>query len=188
MTLAEIMRLALRQLDEDPADIAEYADLFKMWANQGYQIIQQNYYKPRAEITLHTDEKGRAGIAGIGIAQIVQLKNAYGVDVMHEVSADGQFIETGAMDAELEAVCEMQPRMLEAETDEPMFPERNHSMLVDYICYKHLIRGNMAKQSRAQAFQNEFYRAAQQLRPQASGSVTHLKNLYTVSDARYTRW
>ena len=41
MTLAEIMRLALRQLDEDAAEIAEYAELFRMWANQGYQIIQQ---------------------------------------------------------------------------------------------------------------------------------------------------
>ena len=52
MTLGQIMRLALRQLDEDPADIAEYAELFRMWANQGYQIILGQYYKPREMITL----------------------------------------------------------------------------------------------------------------------------------------
>lgn len=188
MTLAEIMRLALRQLDEDPADIAEYADLFRMWANQGYQIVLQNYYRPRETMTLHTDEKGRAGIAGMDIQQIVELRNAYGADVMHEVSGDGQCIETNARNAELEAVCEILPPPLEADADEPKFPERHHTMLVDYICYKHLMRGNMAKQSRAQAFQSEFYRAAQQLRPQGSGSVTRMKNLYTVSDTRYTRW
>ena len=35
MTLVQIMRLALRQLDEDVADLAEYRDLFVAYANQG---------------------------------------------------------------------------------------------------------------------------------------------------------
>ena len=39
MTLAEIMRLALRQLDEDPADISEFADLFRSYANLGYKLL-----------------------------------------------------------------------------------------------------------------------------------------------------
>ena len=38
MTLAEIMRLALRQLDEDPADISDFSDLFRSYANIGYKI------------------------------------------------------------------------------------------------------------------------------------------------------
>lgn len=188
MTLAEIMRLALRQLDEDPADIAEYADLFKMWANQGYQIIQQQYYKPREKLTLRTSDKGNAIIDGLGIVHIVRLQDKNGRDIAYERSADGVLIHTPMRDAVLTAVCEMEPQTLESDTDEPAFPEYAHAMLVDYICYKHLIRGNGAKQNRAQAFHGEFYRQAQQLKPQGGGSVTGMKNLYAASDIRYTRW
>ena len=46
MTLVQIMRLALRQLDEDVADLAEYRDLFVAYANQGYQIALTQYVKP----------------------------------------------------------------------------------------------------------------------------------------------
>ena len=188
MTLAEIMRLALRQLDEDPADIAEYAELFRMWANQGYQIIQQQYFKPRETLTLRTNEKGYAHIAGMNIVHIISLRDKEGREVRYARSADGQALETGVRDAALTAICEMQAMMLENDTDEPRFPEHAHSMLVDYICYKHLMRGNLAKQNRAQAFRTEFYQQAQQLKPQGGGSVTSMKGLYAASDIRYTRW
>lgn len=188
MTLGQIMRLALRQLDEDPADIAEYAELFRMWANQGYQIILGQYYKPREMITLQTDENGKAYIEGMDIARFIDLKDENEHDVWAEISPDGTQLITVAKDKTLTAVCEMKLPPLENDSDTPRFPEEAHSMLVDYICYKHLMRGNLAKQSRAQAFQNEFYRQAQQLKPQAGGSVTGFKNLYAVTEARYVRW
>lgn len=188
MTLAEIMRLALRQLDEDPADIAEYDELFRMWANQGYQIVLQNYFKPRETMEFSTDEHGAVDISEGNIIQIVSLRDERGYEVGYILSEDGKRLETNRKDAALKAVCECVYPPLEKDTDEPKFPEHVHSMLVDYICYKHLLRGNLAKQNRAQAFQSEFYRQAQQLKGQGEGSVTHMKNLYLVSDSRYTRW
>lgn len=188
MTLAEIMRLALRQLDEDPADVAEYDDLFRMWANQGYQIIHQNYYKPRETLTFSTDDKGAAGIEGLNILNIVTLRDENGLDVTYTISADGTRIDTSRRDAILTAVCEVLAAPMQLDTDEPRIPEHAHSMLVDYICYKHLMRGNLAKQNRAQAFQTEFYRQAQQLKPQGSGSVKSFKNLYSATDIRRARW
>ena len=158
-----------------------------MWANQGYQIILRTYYKPKEVIGLRTDKDGKAYIEGLSILQINELKDENGRNVGYEISRDGTYIVTAEKQKELTAVCEMDPHPLENDTDEPMFPEYAHSALVDYICYKHLLRGNLAKQSRAQAFQAEFYRTVQQLRPQGSGSVTGFKNLYTVTDARYAR-
>ena len=38
MKLAQIVKLALLQLDEDLEDSVEYDELFKMYANQGYSI------------------------------------------------------------------------------------------------------------------------------------------------------
>lgn len=188
MTLAEIMRLALRQLDEDPADIAEYDELFRMWANQGYQIVLQNYFKPRKTLEFSTDDDGAVDISEGNIVQIVSLRDERGMNVPYIISEDGKTLETGKKNILLSAVCEVIFPPLEKDTDVPEFPEHVHSMLVDYICYKHLLRGNAAKQSRAQAFQGEFYRQAQQLKSAGEGSVTHMKNLYTVSDVRYTRW
>lgn len=188
MTLGQIMRLALRQLDEDPADIAEYAELFRMWANQGYQIVLKQYYKPIDTVVLKTDENGKAYIEGMDIERIIDLKDENERDVWNEVSTNGAYLLTKQKDKTLTAVCQIKLAALEKDSDEPRFPEEYHSMLVDYICYKHLIRGNMAKQSRAQAFQSEFYRQAQQLKPQGGGSVTGFKNLYAVTEARYARW
>ena len=188
MTLVEIMRLALRQLDEDPADIAESDELFRMWANQGYQIVLQNYYKPRKTLELMTDESGAADISEENIVQFVSLRDARGMNVPYVLSEDGMRLETGKKDTTLMAVCEVVFPPLVKDTDEPEFPEHVHSMLVDYICYKYLLRGNAAKQNRAQAFQSEFYRQAQQLRGASEGSVTRMKNLYLASDIRNTRW
>lgn len=188
MTLAEIMRLALRQLDEDPADIAEYDELFRMWANQGYQIVLQNYYKPRQTLEFSTDESGAVDISEENIVQVVSLRGNDGREVPFAFSEDGKRLETSRKSTTLTAVCEVINEPLEKDTDVPAFPEHVHSMLVDYICYKFLLRGNASKQNRAQAFQSEFYRQAQQLKSAGQGSVTHMKNLYLVSDVRFTRW
>ena len=47
MTLANIMKLALRQLDEAAEDIAEYDELFRSYANMGYMIALRLFLKPR---------------------------------------------------------------------------------------------------------------------------------------------
>ena len=47
MTLAQIMKLALRQLDEDTEDVGEYEELFKVYANTGYAIAVRSYLRPR---------------------------------------------------------------------------------------------------------------------------------------------
>ena len=61
----------------------------------------------------------------------------------------------------LRAVCEVAFYPLEDGQDEPQIPEYAHAALADYICYRHLSSGNLAKQSRAQFYQNSFYQAMQ---------------------------
>ena len=38
MTLSQIIAQALRQLGEDPQDVSEYEETFKIYANVGYDI------------------------------------------------------------------------------------------------------------------------------------------------------
>ena len=51
MTVSQIMKLALRQLDEDAEDISEYDDLFKTDLNSGYAIAVRGYLRPREKET-----------------------------------------------------------------------------------------------------------------------------------------
>lgn len=187
MRLAEIMQLALRQLDEDPADISEYDDLFRRYANEGYQIVMRDIYRPRERLTLTTDASGQAEMDGKNIVRVVQLTDGAGRDVWFDLAVDGKTIYTREKEKTLEAVCEMECGMLLHDSDEPAFPEWAHSALADYICYRHLSAGNMAKQSRAQFYLNTFYQTARRIRPQGTGSVTRMKNLYAVTDVRYAR-
>ena len=83
------------------------------------------------------------------------------------------------------AVCEVRRRELEQDADEPQLPLEAHAALADYICYRHLSSGNLAKQSRAQHYRNEFYAQMQRLSPRPSGGVTGYKNFYTVTDSRW---
>lgn len=188
MTLAQIMKLALRQLDEDPEDISEYDELFRQYANIGYQIALREYYRPRDVLTLETDENAKAQTPR-GIIRMLDLMDEKTREcVAYELSSTGRTITTGKPNASLIAVCEMEQPPLERDTDEPILPEHAQHALVDYICYRHLLCGNLAKQSRAQAYQQSFYQTLGMLRPQAAGSVTGLINLYTASDIRNTRW
>lgn len=185
MRLAEIMQLALRQLDEDTADISEYDDLFRRYANEGYQIVMRDIYKPRETVLLGTDEEGRASIEGKGIVRIIEIENEEKHNVWFNVSADGLYIHTREKEKTLYALAEKECGVLYDDADVPAFPEWAHSALADYICYRHLSAGNLAKQQRAQFFLQQFYQAARRIRPQGIGSVTRFKNLYTVTDARY---
>lgn len=187
MTLAQIMTLALRQLDEDPADISEYDDLFRMYANEGYQIVMHDLYKPREHFDFETDEHGSAEIKDRGIIRIVELKDGWGRDIWFDLSVDGTTIYTREREKMLHAVAEIEVAPIYKDTDVPEFPEWAHNCLVDYICYRHLCNGNMGKQQRGQTYLNQFYQQARRIRPQGMGSVTGFKNLYAVTDARYVR-
>lgn len=187
MKLAEIMQLALRQLDEDPADISEYDDLFRRYANEGYQIAMRDIIRPRQTMALAADEDGHADIQGMGILRIVQLQEENGRDVWHAMAPDGTHILTGAKNKTLNAVVETDIPLLIEDMDVPEMPEWAHSALADYICYRHLSAGNAAKQQRAQFFYGMFSQTIRRIRPQSAGSVTGYKNLYTVTDARYVR-
>lgn len=185
MRLAEIMQLALRQLDEDPADISEYDDLFRRYADEGYQIVMRDHYKPRETMQIATDKDGKADIDGMEIIRVVSLKTQDGRDVWYNLSVDGRAIYTREKEKELSAVVEKECDMLLKNEDVPAFPEWAHSALADYICYRHLSAGNMAKQQRAQFYLNQFYQTVRRIRPQGMGSVTRFRNLYTVTDVRY---
>ena len=107
MTLAQIMRFALLQLDEDPADMAEIADLLSAYVNEGYQIAMRDYAKPREAFTCQTDGKGNAPVGARRILRVVTLRNAEGRDVPFVLSADGQTLETGEENKTLSGVAEV---------------------------------------------------------------------------------
>lgn len=186
MTLAQIMRLALRQLDEDPADIDEYHDEFRYYANEGYQIVLRDYLKPRETFVVHTDDRGRANVEGFGVIRIVEAREKdHRYQVMYDLTGDGTSIITPMRDKDIELLCEVERPDMVKDTDAPNMPEGTHGALADYICFRHLSNGNMAKQSRAQHFQRMFYEAMRRVRHDGLGSVTRMRNLYTVTDARW---
>ena len=187
MTLASIMKLALRQLDEAAEDIAEYDELFRSYANMGYMIALRLFLRPRETFELTTDDQGRADISDLPITRVVEARDAQGRPVRFSLSADGMALETGKRDEAISALCEVEWAALEENSDEPRLPRYAHPALADYICYRHLSSGNLAKQSRAEFFRQSFYQQMRTLIPQGAGSVTQLRNLYAVTDARYRR-
>lgn len=187
MTLASIMKLALRQLDEAAEDIAEYDELFRSYANMGYMIALRLFYKPRETFELKTDAAGRADIGALPVMRVVEVKSAQGRPVRFCISPDGKWLETGEREAALFALCEVERPPLEQDTQEPQLPRHVHPALADYICYRHLSSGNLAKQSRAEFFRQSFFQQMQTLLQQGAGSVTKMKNLYAATDARYRK-
>ena len=188
MTLAQIMELALRQLDEEISDIAEFDTLFRFYANEGYSIAQRKWYHPRADVVLETDDVGEASLEGKGIVRVLELHNDSGFKVPYTVAPDGKSLRARLKEEELYALCEVEWPELVRETDEPKLPKHAHGALVDYICYRHLINGNAAKQTRAQMYLMQFERAMREMGSMGEGSVTHKSNLYLASDIRYSRW
>lgn len=187
MTLANIMKLALRQLDEAAEDISEYDELFRSYANMGYMIALRQFLKPREILRLTTDAQGNADISALPAMRVVEVRDAQGNPVRFSLRADGEAIETGEKNAALLALCEVEETALREDTDEPKLPEYAHPALADYICYRHLSSGNLAKQSRAEFFRQSFYQQMRALTPQGAGSVTRMQNLYAVTDVRYRR-
>ena len=94
MTLANIMKLALRQLDEAAEDIAEYDELFRSYANMGYMIALRLFLRPRETFELTTDDQGRADISALPVMRVVDMRNAQGRPVRFSISADGRAIGT----------------------------------------------------------------------------------------------
>lgn len=193
MTLAQIMKLALRQLDEDIEDIDEYVDLFTVYANTGYRIAVDEYLKPREIKRFTTDAQGVAQIdPEENIRRIVELRRILVEGerwqrCLFDLAPDGRSFKTRFPDAEIEGTCEVRRDDMEELTDEPMLPEHTHPALAHYICYMHLSNGNLAKQSRAQHYQQLFYQEMQRIRPEGFRSVTGFSGLYEVTDARYRR-
>lgn len=190
MTLAQIMTLALRQLDEDPEDISEYDELFRIYANEGHQIAVEQYLKPREMRTMRSDAHGNIAFDGMGISRIVELERVLedsGMtihDVPFELSRTGDSVRTPYPEATYGATVEVSARPMVKDSDTPMLPEWAHHALADYICYRHLSNGNMGKQQRAQHYSTQFYRIAQSIRPHGYRSVTREINLYNATDIR----
>ena len=187
MTLSDIMTLAMRQLDVPPEDISEYDAVFRRYANMGYQIAVRQYARPRESFELETDGEGCADIGVLPAARIVEVKSAQGRPVRFCLCADGKTIRTGEKGAKVLLLCEVERAELTRDLDEPKLPEYAHAALADYVCYRHLSGGNPLKQSRAEAYRQSFYQQMQLLRPQGAGSVTGMRGLYEVTDARYRR-
>lgn len=188
MTLAQIMKLALRQLDEDPQDISEHDELLRTYANAGYQIAVNEYLKPREWLDWTTDEKGVARFSPREVARVVEVRleeNGMNREIGFQLTADGGAIRTGVSMREVRALCEMHRPDMEKDTDEPRLPESVHAALADYVCYRHLMNGNLAKQNRAKAYLQSFFAALRAMKPDGYGSVTRIKGLYEATNVRY---
>ncbi len=188
MTLAQIMMLALRQLDEDAQDISEYENAFKVYANIGYDIAVREYLKPKEWFSARSSERGEVFIDDPRIIRVVKVKEAKsGRETAFSLLADGMGIVTKEKNARIEMLCEVGYPDLMMETDEPKLPQRVHHALADYICFRHLSCGNMAKQAKAQFFLTGFHQAMHTLRPQGMGSTKTYTNLYAATDITNAR-
>lgn len=185
MTLAQIILRAINLLDEDPQDVDEFHDLFMAFANEGYRIAVTQYIKPRQRFPIRTDKNGSASLFFGDITRVVSLEDEMGYQVWFDLSEDGMRIRTRRPSENMLALCEIGYPDMEHDDDVPRLPAFLHPALADYICYRYLSSGNLARQSRAQVFSANFYRAMQAARPQGMGSVTRLQNLYAVTEARY---
>ena len=181
MTLATIMKLAMRQLDEPDTDLSEYEEMFRHYANMGYRIAMQQYYKPRLRMELRTGMYGDVKLDDERIRRIVEVRDEMDRCVPFVMDMDGQTLHTGACNQTATVLCEYDYPLMENSLSSPLMPEYAQPALADYICYRHLSSGSLAKQNRAEFFRNSFYEQMQALRPQADGSVKGMKNLYAAT-------
>ena len=190
MTLSQIIELALIQLGEDLEDRKEFDAIFKIYANIGYQKILHDMIKPRSEFTVTVDEDGKALVPD-NVARIIAARVGDG-NGLREVPCvlldDGECFRVLLPKKEPETVyleCEIKLPDMCTDTDTPeMVPETAHPAIADYICYHHLMNGNLAKQSRAGQYLQMFNTAMWALRPVAMGSVIKRKNLYESTGVR----
>lgn len=188
MTYAQIKQLALRQLDEDPHDMDEYGDLLGVYVNEGYQTALIDYLRPREVYTLKTDENGDVDLTGLRVLHVAQvMEHPHGYSAWATLDSTGDTMHTAVRDGEVRLTALVTYPEMTEESEEPKIPVWAHGALADYACYRYLSIGNMAKQSRAQFYLQRYLTQMERIRPQAMGSVTTLRNLYAVTDARYRR-
>lgn len=203
MTLNQIIAQALRQLDEDPEDAAEFEVNFKIYANMGYDIAQRDYYKPRSRFNIEVGNDGTASVDATLVTssgnvtktyyatRIVELRDlGDGKEVYYEILPEKDkiyILDESKHGKNLSMLAEYVGERLTNDDDVPGLPEFAHPALADYICYKHLSNGNLAKQSRAQYYLQSFYQTMQRLRPNGMGSVRRYKNFYEVTDVTYVQ-
>lgn len=188
MTYSEIKQLALKQMDQDPHDMEEFADLLNVYVNEGYQIALMDYAKPREEFILTTDEDGNADISGLRIHQLIKVESyPAGYSAFEELDELGEKLHTVLREAKIRVVAHVSRPDMAEDSDEPKLPEWAHNALADYACYRYLANGNMAKQSRAQFYYGQFLTTMRRIRPQGMGSVTHKRNLYAATDTNWVR-
>ena len=188
MTYAQIKQLALAQLDEDPADMAEYSDMLGIYVNEGYQMALLDHLRPRDTFVMTTNGDGEAYIEGLGIQKIVSVTEAeHGYSAWATLSEMGDKLHTAVKDGKIRVVALVTYPDLRGENEEPKLPAWAHGALADYACFRWLSNGNMAKQSRAQFYYSRYATAMQRIQPQGMGSVSGYKNLYAVTDARWMR-
>ena len=189
MTLAQIMRLALRQLDEDPADIDDFRDLFIEYFNEGYSIAVNDYLRPRQEYIWTSDDEGNVFIHGMGIRSIVEVHDeATKCEVLTDLTPDGDKVhvyQRQFWEKPLKFTCRVELPRLVNDDDEPQLPEETHLALADYICYRYKSTGNLAKQSQAQPYYSQFVNTMQRIRADATGAVTRKRNLYLATSRRW---
>lgn len=183
MTVSDILSAALRELDEDPADIGEYRDKFMLYLNMGYQTILRKYYRPRETLPMRTDENGLLNLYGYDVESVLSIRDENGRTVSFTPCADDSGdVQTPARNAEVLVLCQMNCPPLAQDGDEPRLPEHAQYALVWYICYKQLSSGNLAKQSRAQVYMQGFYDVMSMLRPMGTGSVKTYTNFYEATN------
>jgi len=178
MTLATIMKLAMRQLDEQETDLSEYEELFRHYANMGYMIALRQYLRPRLKLELESDGYGDVRLEDARIERVVEVRDAMGRRMPFAMDADGETLHLGAGWQTVCVLCEYAFPPMEDGLSAPMLPEYAQPALADYICYRHLSSGSLSKQSRAAFFRDSFYEQMRAIRRQAEGSVTGLKNLH----------
>lgn len=183
MNVNSIFKHAMLEMDEDPADICDYEEKFRMYLNMGYQIIVRQHYKPKETYRCHADENGNISLAGYDIESVVEMTDEDGHMVRYAACPDGCGVyRTSVRSGDVDVVCQVNYPALEKGTDVPEIPEHVHYALVNYICYKHLSSGNLAKQSRAQYYRQSFYEAMGMLKPAGTGSVTTYRNFYSATN------
>ena len=176
------MKLALRQLDEESSSISEHEELFKSYANMGYMIALRLYLKPREVLDEESDIHGCVNLEGLPLVRVVEVRDMMGRSVMFEMDSEGHMLHTEARSQKLKVICEIDCPPMTDSLDKPMLPEYVQPALADYICYRHLSCGSLAKQSRAEFFRNSFYEQMRAIMPQGMGSVTKKKNLYQATN------
>ena len=136
---------------------------------------------------MRADECGFVSTLGYDVLRVAGVTRTQ--EHSHEplaftVAEDGEGIFVPVRDETVEVLAEVDMPPLVEDTDEPCLPESAHTALVSYICWRHLMTGNLAKQSRAQAFRSLYYQQAAALRPQGMGSVRTMRGLYAATDVR----